>query len=444
MLNSILLIIVLIAISAFFSISEISLAASRKIKLKTMIDEGNINAERVIALQEQPGYFFTVIQIGLNAVAILAGIVGEAAFSPAFRTLFDRFMSPELSEQISFICSFSLVTSGFVLLADLTPKRIAMIAPEAIAVRIVNPMRFCLLLFRPLVIVFNGLANYIFRLFKIPMERKDDITSDDIYAMVEAGVLAGVLRKQEHDLIENVFELESRTVPSAMTPRESIVYFELSDNEAVIKEKISQHPHSKFLVCDGDIDHVVGYVDSKDLLNRVLNNQSLTLNNGGVQISNVLIVPDTLSLSDTLDAFKTAGEDFAIILNEYALVVGIITLNDVMTTLMGDLVNQGQEDQIVARDENSWLVDGVTPIEDVMRVLDIEEFPHDSNYETIGGFMMYMLRKIPKRTDSVKYAGYTFEVVDIDNHKIDQLLVTRINDKGLPGQPVEYVEKESQ
>lgn len=442
MLNSILLIIVLIAISAFFSMSEISLAASRKIKLKTMLDEGNINAGRVIALQEQPGHFFTVVQIGLNAVAILAGILGDSAFSPAFRTLFDRFMSAELSEQISFICSFSLVTSCFVLLADLMPKRLAMIAPEAIAVRIANPMRFCLFLFRPLVFFFNGLANTIFRLFKIPMERKDDITSDDIYAVVEAGALAGVLRKQEHELIENIFELESRTVPSSMTPRESIIYFELSDSEALIKEKISRHPHSKFLVCDGDIDHVVGYVDSKDLLNRVLNNQTLTLNNGGIQISNVLIVPDTLSLSDTLEAFKTAGEDFAIILNEYALVVGIITLNDVMTTLMGDLVNQGQEDQIVARDENSWLVDGVTPIEDVMRVLDIEEFPQDSNYETIGGFMMYMLRKIPKRTDSVKYAGYKFEVVDIDNYKIDQLLVTRISEKGLFGLPLEYVEKD--
>ncbi|MEG2737150.1 MAG: CNNM domain-containing protein, partial [Hafnia sp.] len=137
MLNSILLILILIAISAFFSISEISLAASRKMKLKTMADEGDINASRVIALQEQPGYFFTVVQIGLNAVAILGGIVGDAAFSPTFRILFDRFMSPEISEQVSFVCSFVLVTSCFILFADLTPKRIGMIAPETVAVRIV-------------------------------------------------------------------------------------------------------------------------------------------------------------------------------------------------------------------------------------------------------------------------------------------------------------------
>ncbi|EKP0168093.1 HlyC/CorC family transporter [Salmonella enterica] len=427
MLNSIFIIFCLIAVSAFFSISEISLAASRKIKLKLLADEGSINAQRVLKMQENPGMFFTVVQIGLNAVAILGGIVGDAAFSPAFSALFSHYMSPELSEQLSFILSFSLVTGLFILFADLTPKRIGMIAPEAVALRIINPMRFCLFVFRPLVWLFNGMANNIFRLFKIPMVRKDDITSDDIYAVVEAGALAGVLRKQEHELIENVFELESRTVPSSMTSRESIIWFDLHEDEQSLKKKVAEHPHSKFLVCNEDIDHIIGYVDS-DLLNRVLANQSMALNSG-VQIRNTLIVPDTLTLSEALESFKTAGEDFAVIMNEYALVVGIITLNDVMTTLMGDLVGQGLEEQIVARDENSWLVDGGTPIDDVMRVLDIDEFPQSGNYETIGGFMMFMLRKIPKRTDSVKFSGYKFEVVDIDNYRIDQLLVTRLDNK---------------
>lgn len=425
MLDSLLVILLLIAISAFFSLSEISLAAARKIKLKLLADEGNINAQHVLKMQETPGMFFTVVQIGLNTVAILGGIVGDAAFSPAFSTLFEQVAPQELAEQLSFICSFTLVTSFFILFADLTPKRIGMIAPEAIALRIINPMRFCLMIFRPLVWFYNGMANMIFRLFKIPMVRRDDITSDDIYAVVEAGALAGVLRKQEHELIENVFELESRTVPSSMTSRENIVWFDLHEDENSLKEKIARHPHSKFLVCNQDIDHIVGYVDSKELLLRVLGNQSMTLSSG-VQIRSALIVPDTLTLSEALESFKTAGEDFAVIMNEYALVVGIITLNDVMTTLMGDLVGQGMEEQIVARDENSWLVEGGTPIDDVMRVLDIDDFPQSGNYETIGGFMMYMLRKIPKRTDFVKFAGYKFEVVDIDSYRIDQLLVTRI------------------
>ncbi|MDQ1213421.1 hemolysin family protein [Pantoea anthophila] len=428
MLDSLLVILLLIVVSAFFSLSEISLAAARKIKLKLLADEGNVNAQRVLKMQETPGMFFTVVQIGLNAVAILGGIVGDAAFSPVFSSLFSRFVPPELAEQLSFICSFTIVTSLFILFADLTPKRVGMVAPETIALRIINPMRFCLMVMRPLVWLFNGLANVFFRLFKLPMVRKDDITSDDIYAVVEAGALAGVLRKQEHELIENVFELESRTVPSSMTSRENIVWFDLHEDEASLKSKIAEHPHSKFLVCSGDIDHIVGYVDSKELLLRVLGNQSMALNSG-LQIRSALIVPDTLTLSEALESFKTAGEDFAVIMNEYALVVGIITLNDVMTTLMGDLVGQGMEEQIVARDENSWLVEGGTPIDDVMRVLDIDDFPQSGNYETIGGFMMYMLRKIPKRTDFVKFAGYKFEVVDIDSYRIDQLLVTRIDER---------------
>ncbi len=426
MLDSLLVIVLLIAISSFFSLSEISLAAARKIKLKLLADTGNINAQRVLKMQETPGMFFTVVQIGLNAVAILGGIVGDSAFSPAFRSLFERFINPTLAEQLSFICSFTVVTSLFILFADLFPKRLGMIAPEVIALKIINPMRLCLFVFRPLVWFFNGGANIIFRLFKIPLVRKDDITSDDIYAVVEAGALAGVLRKQEHELIENVFELESRTVPSSMTSRENVVWFDLHEDEESLKEKIANHPHSKFLVCNEDIDHIVGYVDSKELLLRVLGHQSMALNSG-VQIRSALIVPDTLTLSEALESFKTAGEDFAVIMNEYALVVGIITLNDVMTTLMGDLVGQGMEEQIVARDENSWLVEGGTPIDDVMRVLHIDEFPQSGNYETIGGFMMFMLRKIPKRTDFVKFHGYKFEVVDIDSYRIDQLLVTRID-----------------
>ena len=425
MLNSLLIVLFLCAISAFFSLSEISLAASRRIKLKLMADEGNINAARVLKLQEMPGMFFTVVQIGLNAVAILAGTVGESAFSPALYDVFIQFLSPEWAQNIAFILSFTIVTSLFILVADLIPKRIGMVKPEAIAIRIVNPMRFCLIVLSPLVWFFNGLANLVFKLFKLPIARNEDITSDDIFAVVEAGAVAGVLRKQEHELIENVFELESRTVPSAMTPRESIIYFDKNESEESIKHKISTQPHSKFLVCSDDIDHVIGYVDSKELLNRVLNGQSLGLQDG-VHIRNALMIPDTLSLSDTLEAFKANAVDFAVILNEYALVMGIITINDVMITLMGDLIGPGQEEQIVVRDENSWLVEGGTPIEDVQRILDIDDFPDFSNYETIAGFMMYRLRKMPKRTDYVKYAGYKFEVVDIDNYKIDQLLVTRV------------------
>ncbi|RXZ44675.1 HlyC/CorC family transporter [Crenobacter cavernae] len=433
MLHSLFILLLLIGTSAFFSMSEISLAASRKIKLKRLADDGHHNADLVLALQGNPGYFFTVVQIGLNAVAILGGILGEAAFTPTFESSFRYVLHGETLHTVSFVSSFLLVTSLFILIADLVPKRLGMIAPETIALRVVRPMLFLVLLFKPLVWVFNGLANLTFRLFKVPTLRSDEITSDDILAMMDAGAQAGVLHQQEHQLIENVFELESRTVPSSMTPRDNIVYFTLQDGEDTLKAKVAEHPHTKFPVCDGGIDQVIGYVDSKDILMRVLNGQSIGLKSEGL-IRKLLIIPDSLTLSEALERFKANREDFALIFNEYGLVVGLITLNDVMTTVMGDLVTPFQEEQIVKRDDTSWLVDGATPLEDVERALDIDGFPDDVQYETIAGFMMYRLRKIPKRTDCVAYAGYKFEVVDIDNYKIDQLLVSKIdtpdNDNG--------------
>jgi CBS domain containing-hemolysin-like protein len=193
----------------------------------------------------------------------------------------------------------------------------------------------------------------------------------------------------------------------------------------VLRARIVAEPFSAYPVCDGDIDHVLGYVDAKDMFQRVLSGQPLALDQG-VPLHKALVIPDRLSLTEVLEQFQQAHEDFAIIVNEYSLVVGVITLNDVMSTVMGDLVGpQDEEQQIVRRDENSWLIDGVTPIQDVQRALDIDELPHADEYETLAGFLMVMLRRVPKRTDSVSWGGYTFEVMDVDSHRIDQVMATR-------------------
>lgn len=423
-LEYLLIMFMLVAASAFFSISEIALAASRKMRLRMLATEGDLRAEKVLQLQDHPGNFFTVVQIGLNAVAILGGILGESAFTPYFAALLGLISAEAWVQPAAFTLSVFFVTSLFILFADLMPKRLAMIAPEQIALRIVSPMLLLVMLLRPFVWLFNGLANLFFSLFKVPTMRKDDITPDDILAMMEAGAQAGVLQQHEHQLLENVFDMESRTVTSAMTARESLIFFTKDESQDNIKLKIAEHPHAKFLVCDKVLDQVVGYVDTRDILMQVLHNQPISLSKDGI-VRAPLIIPDTLTLYEALEHFKSAGIDFAIILNEYALVVGIITLKDVMSIVMGELVSS-EEEQIVARDNNSWLVEGLTPLADVMRVLGIDSFPDEENYETIAGFMMYSLRKIPKRTDFVLHGGYKFEVVDIDSYKIDQLLVTRI------------------
>ncbi|CAM4270401.1 hypothetical protein F909_03862 [Acinetobacter sp. ANC 3929] len=425
-LQSMMILVLLVACSFFLSLSEIAIAGSRKLKLKLIAESGEERANKVIELQENSADFFASTQVGVNAVAILGGIVGESSLRPYFHNLATELYPGPWADTIGFSLSFLTVTSLFILFADLMPKRLAMIFPEKLAIKVINPITIFIKICRPLAWFINIIANSIFRIFKIDTKRDDSMTFDDISAIVNAGAQAGVLQKQEHHFIENVFELEERTVPSSMTARENIVYFTLNEAEQSIRQKLAEHPYSKFLVCSEHIDQVIGYVDAKDILVRILNNQSFTQLNEST-IRNVLIIPDSLTLSELLDRFRSTKEKFAVVINEYALVVGVITLSDIMITVMGDWVTpMDEEKQIIKRDNHSWLIDGSTPIEDVKHALTIEEFPENENYETIAGFIMYRLRKIPRPADAVEYAGFKFEVVDIDHYKIDQLLVTQV------------------
>ncbi len=434
LLQNLLLIFILILVSSFFSISEIALAGARKIKLQLLAEGGDERATKILHLQTHSADFFATSQIGLNAVAILGGSVGEGTLRPYLSALIAQVYTGKWLDNIAFFSSFVIVTLLFILYADLIPKRIAMINPEKVALAVINPILFIIKLVKPLAWIINGIANLTFRIFNIDTTREDNITFDDVSAIVDAGAQAGVLQQQEHHFIENVFELEERTVPSSMTARDDVVFFTLDESEESIRQKIADYPYSKFLVCNEHIDQVIGYVDTKDILVRIMNHQSFFQLNEST-IRNVLIIPDTLTLSELLDRFRASKDKIAVVVNEYALVVGLITLSDVMMTVMGDWVVPESEDlQIIKRDENSWFIDGLTPIDDVKHALAIEEFPDWDHYETLAGFIMYRLRKIPRLADWVEHEGYKFEVVDIDHYKIDQLLVTKLPANDVDGQ----------
>ena len=433
LVESLLLITLLIGVSAFFSLAEISLAASRRLRLRQMADEGEPLAEKVLLAQEQPGHYFTVVQIGLNAVAILGGIVGEGAWSPYFTQLFALWLSPGAAATAGFIASFVATISLFLVFADLFPKRLGMNDPERTAIRLVTPMLWLMVLFKPVVWLFSKSTDALFGLLGLPAQRDDKVTSADILALTEAGAQAGVLQRREQQVIANLFELDTRVVSSAMTPRERIVWFSRDEPESVVRARIAAQPFSTYPVCNGVIDDVVGYVDAKELFQRLLNKQPLALTDPTL-LHKVLAVPDRLSLAEVLEQFRQVQDDFAVIVNEYSLVVGVVTLNDLMSTVMGELVSPPDEEQIVRRDEDSWLIDGVTPIQDVLRALTIADLPHGDEYETLAGFLMVMLRRMPRRTDSVAWAGYKFEVMDVDSYRIDQVLVTRGVGTGGPAQ----------
>lgn len=420
-LLKIIIIFLLVVISAFFSVSEIALASARKLKLQGLIEEGNERAQKILKIQENSGDFFAIVQIGINIVSILGGSLG----SSIVKDIIIKFKLSHYNENILSVISFLLITFLFVQFADLIPKRVAMVYPENIALKTVNLMSILIFVFKPVIKIINFIADFVLGIFRIDSARNETVTYDDIVAVVDAGAVSGILQEKEHSLIENIFELDSRWVSSIMTTRDEISYLTLDDSEETLREKIMDYPHNKFLITSSDIDSILGYVTSKDLLPSIMLNEKPISELIKNYRKNLLILPNTLTLSETLDRFNEAKDDFAIILNEYGLVVGLVTMKDVVNTLMGDIVFQNSEDQqIISRDENSWLIDGVTSVEDVKKVLDrIERFPEEDTYESLAGFLIYMLKTIPKRGAKLDFMGYRFEIVDVDNYKIDQILV---------------------
>ncbi|MBD1584126.1 CNNM domain-containing protein [Pseudoalteromonas sp. S16_S37] len=420
-------IVCLIFISALFAMSEIAIAAARKIKLKIMMDEGHYGAEQVLKLQAQPGAFFAMVQIALNAIAILGGILGEQALTDTVRSYLEMVYQGAMLDQVSFVISFMIITSLFILFADLLPKRVAMLMPEAVAIRVVGLMNAITTAFKPLVLFFNGVTNLVLKLLGFPTERKDEVTTEEIVAMMDAGAKSGTLQAQEYQLIGNVLELECRTLPMAMTTRESIAFLDIADDSETISQKVLDNPHNQFLVCDGHLDKLIGFVDTKQILKQLLRGELVHLNEQIIE-KEVFYLPETLTLSEALNAFKSSNEQFAVVVNEYALVVGIVTIKDLMSSFMGDLVTFYGEEQIVQRDNESWLVDGSTPMVDLCRVIGWEEPPEANQYETVAGFLIYRLKRLPKRADHIICDGFKFEAIDIEGVRVEQLLVSRIKD----------------
>ncbi|MDT6960845.1 hemolysin family protein [Cupriavidus sp. SZY C1] len=428
----VLTLVLLVLASAFFSISEIALTAARRTKLQVLSERGDRRATKVLLLKEEPGNFFTVVQIGVNSVAILAGILGEKHVSDLLFDALLPWLSPDVAQRTANIGSFLVVTLLFIQFADLIPKRVAMTFPEACAVNVIGPMLTLLKVFKPVVWVFNAAADAMLKLLGIPTKPVDQITTEDIAAMVDAGAEAGVLHKHELHLIENVFELDSKPITAIMAPRDDVVFLTLDESADSVRRKLVNQPHAQYPVCGKTIDDVLGYMDSKDILQLLLANENASVlgDIGKHYDKNVLVIPDTLTLSESLTRFREMHESFAVVMNEYGLVVGIVTLDDIVGALMGDILYSAEDEQIVRRDATSWLVDGLTPLVDLKKALELDTIPGDDYVDTAAGLVIYALKRIPKKSESITVAGFRFEVLDIDHHKIDQLLVSRLEAAG--------------
>ncbi|ANA12873.1 MULTISPECIES: hemolysin family protein [Acetobacter] len=427
--------VLLIAVSILISLSEISFAAAREVRLRSRAEAGDKRAQAFLALRRNSGQVMTAIQICLNGVGILGGIASSEMFTPPVTEFLSRWgMSDWWAQNLASTFSFIFVTGAFVLFADLLPKRVAMNNPDKVAMAVGWFPRVALRVLYPFVWIFSKISDAILHALKIPAASAvEPITPEDLHAILAAGTASGVLLQQEHQMIENVLALQARSVTSAMTPRDEIIFLDIQDTPEHNHEKVRTNPYSRYPLCNGGLDKVIGSIRAEDVLASVVDP---SIAPSGRPHSNpiarmrreVLSVPETLNLWDTLAQFDTHGTGFALIVNEYGLVVGLITFKDIMGVLMDGLASPFEEQAIVKRDENSWLVDGAAPIGDVIRELHVLDLPDSEQFDTIGGFIMHRLRRMARKADRVDAAGFRFEVVDVEGFRINQLLVTRMTE----------------
>lgn len=427
--------VLLIAVSILISLSEISFAAAREVRLRSHAEAGDKRAQAFLALRRNSGQVMTAIQICLNGVGILGGIASSEMFTPPVTEFLSRWgMSDWWAQNLASTFSFIFVTGAFVLFADLLPKRVAMNNPDKVAMAVGWFPRVALRVLYPFVWIFSKISDAILHALKIPAASAvEPITPEDLHAILAAGTASGVLLQQEHQMIENVLALQARSVTSAMTPRDEIIFLDIQDTPEHNHEKVRTNPYSRYPLCNGGLDRVIGSIRAEDVLASVVDP---SIAPSGRPHSNpiarmrreVLSVPETLNLWDTLAQFDTHGTGFALIVNEYGLVVGLITFKDIMGVLMDGLASPFEEQAIVKRDENSWLVDGAAPIGDVIRELHVLDLPDSEQFDTIGGFIMHRLRRMARKADRVDAAGFRFEVVDVEGFRINQLLVTRMTE----------------
>lgn len=428
----------LIGISILISLSEISFAAARETRMRTLAEQGDKRAVAFLKLRRNSGQVMTTIQICLNAVGVLGGVIGESMLSDPIAQGFALLgLSEAHAHEAGSLTAFVLVTGLFVLFADLLPKRVAMNAPDKVALEVGWFPAAALKVLYPAVWVFSHISDAILKLLRIPATPTiEPVTPEDLRATLAAGTASGVLLEQEHQMIQNVMALQTRSVTSAMTPRDEIVFLDVDESLESQRDKVRVRPYSRYPLCDGGLDRVIGSIRAEDVLVAVVDEPSV-LTSAPQPARNqifrmrrdVLSLPDTLNLWETLAQFDTHGAGFALIINEYGLVVGLITYKDIMGALMDGLANPFEEQAIVKRDDHSWLIDGAAPVGDVVRELNMPFYDDSAHFDTIGGFVTNRLRRMARKADRVDASGFRFEVVDVEGFRINQLLVTRIADK---------------
>jgi putative hemolysin len=415
----------LVALNAVFSLSEISVLSSRKQRLEQRARDGDARSRIALELASSPEDFLSTVQVGMTMVGVLAGAFGEATLSEHVAAYIRHIpVLARYAEMLATGVVVALITYFTLILGELVPKRLALLNAERFAAMMAPAMRLVAKLALPLVRLLSGSTKMVLRLLGAKPSGEPPVTEEEIKLLIGQGTAAGTFEAAEQDLVERVFRLGDRPLASLMTPRRRIVWLDVSDGEETIAAKISNSPYSRFPVGERDLDHYLGYVHSRDLLDLEMQGRALHLRE---VLRQPLLVPESMRALALLGRFKTSRVHVAFVIGEYGGIEGIVTLNDVLEALVGDMpaAGEGGEPPAVRRADGSWLVDGAMAVADLRALVALPHHPAEERaaFRTLSGLVMQELGRVARTGDRFEWGGFTFEVVDMDGHLIDKVLV---------------------
>jgi putative hemolysin len=426
----VLLLLLLILLNAVFAMSEMAVVSSRKARLQRMADDGFPGAKSAMALNEEPSAFLSTVQVGITTIGILSGVVGEGLLASSIAVWLSQYepIAP-YAKGFSTAVVVAIITYLSVVIGELVPKRLALLAPERIASVVARPMVWLSGIARPMVLLLSSSSNLLLRLLGARRTDEPPVTDDEIKVLMEQGAEAGVFHESEQAIVSNVLRLDDQRIGAIMTPRMDIYAIDLDEGESEVRARIAESPHSRVVVCRGGLEHILGVLRIGDLLKTVLRGDPLDVER---HLTPPLFVPETISTTQLLESFRKERVQFGLIVDEYGDLQGLVSLTDVLTSIVGDLPEPDDtgDTDVVRREDGSWLVDGSVGIERLKQVLEIDELPAEDErgFHTVGGFAMHRLGRIPTVADHFDAAGFRFEVVDMDRNRVDKMLVARLPD----------------
>ncbi len=433
---SVIILLLLTLANGVLAMAEIAVVSANKLRLQQKAEGGDANAKRALALAENPNNFLSTVQVGVTLVTVFSGAFGGAALSGPLAEVLARVpWLRDVAQPVAFGVVVVLISYFSIVVGELVPKRIGLNDPERMAMNLAGVMGFLAALTRPLVFFLGASTDLLLRLLRVKQNEGEEISEEDIDMMIAQGLRAGVIEPAEQEIIENAFWLGERKVNAIMTPRPEVAWLDVEASASDILDQVREEPHGRYLVCEGDLDQVVGFVAVRDLFAGELSGAGLDLRSA---MRKPLMIPETLPILALLNNFRESRTHFAVVLDEYGGVEGIVTLSDILEELVGDILPPGSEDapEVVELGEGEWRIQGSIHVDDLVDELGLQDevVPEGAGYQTLGGLLAERLGRVPQVGDETVWNGFRFVVEEMDGLRVDWVVVTRVVEEESSGE----------